>query len=95
MNKVAIMTNLACMFADEAKKKCIAIIPFHTRMEGKDYLYPQVVMERFCALPDKKENLPTTAPFSVVECFPNMAGPEPKRRGHLAHFHDPSPHHSM
>jgi len=69
MNKVAITTNSPCVFVDEAKEKGITIIPFHIIIEGKDYLYPQVDMESLYALLDRKQNLSTTAPFSVVECF--------------------------
>ncbi len=69
MNKVAITTNSACVFADEAKEKGVTIIPFHIIIEGKDYLDPQVDMESLYALLARKENLPTTAPFTVVECF--------------------------
>ena len=69
MNKVAITTNSACIFAKEAVKCGITIIPFHIIIDGKDYLDPEVDMESLYARLDKKENLPTTAPFSVVECL--------------------------
>lgn len=69
MNKVAITTNSACIFADTASEHGITLIPFHIIIDGKDYLDPEVDMEDFYARLDKKENLPTTSPFSVVECF--------------------------
>jgi len=69
MNKVAITTNSACIFAETARKYGITLIPFHIIIDGKDYPDPEVDMESLYARLDKKENLPTTAPFSVVECF--------------------------
>jgi len=76
MNKVAITTNSACISAEEAKKYGITLIPFHIIIDGKDYLDPEVDMESLYARLDKKENLPTAAPFSVEEClqaFPQLS----------------------
>lgn len=51
MNKVAITTNSACIFADEAKEKGITIIPFHIIIGRKDYPDPQVDMESlYCSI---------------------------------------------
>jgi len=69
MNRVVITTNSACMFADQAKEKGITIIPFHIIIEGKDYLDPEVDMDSLYALLDRKESLPTTAPFTMAECL--------------------------
>lgn len=69
MSKVAITTNSACVFAEEAKKYGVTIIPFHIIIDGKDYLDTEVDMEDLYARLDKKKNLPTSAPFSVEECW--------------------------
>lgn len=68
MKRVAITTNSACIFEKEAGKYGITLIPFHIILDGKDYLDPEVDMENLYARLDKKENLPTTSPFSVAEC---------------------------
>jgi DegV family protein with EDD domain len=69
VNKVAITTNSACIFAEKAREHGITLIPFHIIIDGKDYRDPEVDIEDFYARLDKKENLPTTSPFSVVECL--------------------------
>lgn len=69
MNKVAITTNSACLFAEEAREKGITLIPFHIIIDGKDYLDPEVDMESLYLRLDKKGKLPTTTPFSVMECL--------------------------
>lgn len=68
MNKVAITTNSACVLADTAREYGIKLIPFHIIMNGEDYVDPEVDMDALYARLDRKENLPTTSPFSATEC---------------------------
>jgi fatty acid-binding protein DegV len=67
MNKVAISTNSACIFAETAGEYGITLIPFHIIIEGKDYLDPEVDMEKLYVKLDEKKNLPTTSTPSVAE----------------------------
>jgi len=69
MNRVAITTNSASIFAETAREHGITLIPFHIIIDNKDYLDTEVDMEALYARLDKKKNLPTAAPFSVMECF--------------------------
>lgn len=53
IKRVAITANSACISAEEAGKYGVTIIPFHTIIDGKDYLDPEVDMESLYATLDK------------------------------------------
>lgn len=70
MNKVAIMADSIASIPQEiAKEYGIKVIPFHTIIDGKDYLDPQVDMKQLYIRLKEKENLPTTSAFSIGECL--------------------------
>ena len=67
MNKVAITTNSACIFAETAREYGITLIPFHIIIEGKDHLDPEVDMGKLYVRLDERKNLPTTSTLTVAE----------------------------
>jgi len=66
MRKVAITTNSASISV-EAAKHDVTIIPFHIIMDGRDYLDPEIDMEKLYARLSEKKRLPTTSTPTVEE----------------------------
>lgn len=67
MRKVAITTNSASISVEEAAKHDVTIIPFHIIMDRKDYLDPEIDMEKLYARLSEKKRLPTTSIPTVEE----------------------------
>jgi len=67
MRKVAITTNSASISVEEAAKHDVTIIPFHIIMDGRDYLDPEIDMEKLYTRLSEKKRLPTTSAPTVEE----------------------------
>ena len=70
MNKVAIMTDsVAAIPKEMAEKYGITTVPFHTIIDGKDYLDTEIDMKWLYNRLKEKDNLPTTSFPSAGEFF--------------------------
>ena len=70
MKKVAIMTDSVAAIPKEiAEEYGITMVPFHTIVDGKDYLDTEIDMKWLWARLKEKDNLPTTSFPSVGEFF--------------------------
>jgi len=70
MKKIAIMTDsVAAIPREIAEEYEITMVPFHTIVEGKDYLDTEIDMKWLYNRLKEKDNLPTTSFPSVGEFF--------------------------